>query len=356
MSVAMEPAQPVAAASAFALPDSTGTRLEIGDFSFKTEIASEGFKIAAAAKKSAFVIATGEADGFVKESFRANETRVEFDFGITATQDGVSIDGGGRLATTISLNWSVGGLKVNAIQLALEPRANPRGSELHWTALGSFALSLGGVVHVTVEQIGAELDLGSSRDGVPPGAKELIPSLLYARNLGFRPPSGLGIRVESDFVSGGGFLFFDRDNEEYAGVLQLDFGRLSLTAIGLLTTRLPDGGQGYSFLIILSLELDPPLRLGPISLSAVGGLFGLRRALDTEALRSGLRNRTLDAVLFPRDPVANAGRLLAALRTVFPPARDKHVAGPRTPGGSRRSRRGTSRPASCAAPCRRSAR
>ena len=37
---------------------------------------------------------------------------------------------------------------------------------------------------------------------------------------------------------------------------------------------------------------------------------------------------TLDAVLFPKDPVANAGRLIAALRTVFPPTRDRHVAGP----------------------------
>ena len=111
-------------------------------------------------------------------------------------------------------------------------------------------------------------------------------------------------------------------------MLHLDFGRFAFTAIGLLTTKLPDGGEGYSFLIILSLELDPPWQLGPLSLSGLGGLFGLRRALDTVALRDGLRNRTLDAILFPKDPVANAGRLLAALRTVFPPTRDKHVAGP----------------------------
>ena len=70
------------------------------------------------------------------------------------------------------------------------------------------------------------------------------------------------------------------------------------------------------------------MQLGPLSISGIGGLFGLRRALDTNALRTGLRSHTLDAILFPQDPVANAGRLLAALRTVFPPARDRHVAGP----------------------------
>ena len=70
MSVAIEPAQPATAGPAFALPDSTGTRLEIGDFSFKTEIAKEDFKIAATTKKSAFVIAAGDGDPFVKETLR----------------------------------------------------------------------------------------------------------------------------------------------------------------------------------------------------------------------------------------------------------------------------------------------
>jgi len=330
MSVSMEPAQAAAAAGpAFAIPDATGTRLEIGDFTFKLELAKEGFKLAAATKKSAFVIAAGDADPFVKEALaKKKETRVEFDFGLTATQDGISVDGGGRLSTTISLNASVLGLTFQTLQLSLQPETKPGRSELRFEALGSFALKIGDVVNVVVDQIGAVVDIGSARNGAPDGAKELIPSLLYARDLGFRPPSGLGIRIDSGLVSGGGFLFFDREKEEYAGVLQLDFGRLSLTAIGLLTTRLPEGGEGYSFLIIFSLELDPPLQFGPLSLSAIGGLFGLRRALDTNALRAGLRSHTLDAILFPQDPITNAGRLLAALRTVFPPARDKHVAGP----------------------------
>src|SRR5881392_3999535 len=115
MSVAIEPAQ-AAAAPAFAIPDSTGTRLEIGDFTFKTEIKQEGFEIKAATRKSAFVIATGQADAFVKESLGKKETRVEFDFGVTATQDGISVDGGGRLSTTISLNKGVGPITLNTLQ------------------------------------------------------------------------------------------------------------------------------------------------------------------------------------------------------------------------------------------------
>jgi hypothetical protein len=258
------------------LPDA-GTRPEVGDFSFKAEIEQEGFKLAAANEEERFVIAAGDGDA-VRESRSARRRRASSSTsGLTATQDGISVDGGGRLSTTISPNTTVGPVTLQTVQLALEPEAKPRASELRFSALGSFGVDIG-PLHIQVEQIGATVNLGSSRDGAPSGAKELIPSLLYARDLGFRPPSGLGIRVESDLVSGGGFLFYDRDKEEYAGVLQLDFGRLALTAIGLLTTRLPDGGRGYSFLIIFSLELDPPLQLGPLS-PGIGGLFGPRRAL-----------------------------------------------------------------------------
>ena len=40
MAVAIEPAQPATRAPAFAIPEATGTRLEIGDFSFKGEVAN----------------------------------------------------------------------------------------------------------------------------------------------------------------------------------------------------------------------------------------------------------------------------------------------------------------------------
>ena len=328
MQLAISPAQPATAGPAIALPDATGTRLEIGDFSFVVDLSKDGFKIKAATRKSALVIVTGDGDSFIEDSLGATERRIEFDLGATADQNGVSLDGGGRLATTLPLDFSLGPVKVREVQLALGPAGTPTSSELALTAAVSFTFSVSWL-KIVVEQIGMTFNIGSTRGTSPDDALELGSSLLYFRNAGFKPPAGLGIRVDSDFVNGGGFLFYDKEKEEYAGVLQLDFGpRFTFTAIGLLTTKLPDGGKGYSFLIILSLELDPPWRIGPLGIGGLGGLFGLRRALDTDALRAGLRNRTLDAVLFPKDPVTNAGRLLAALRTVFPPTRDKHVAGP----------------------------
>jgi hypothetical protein len=43
--------------------------------------------------------------------------------------------------------------------------------------------------------------------------------------------------------------------------------------------------------------------------------------------REGVRNGTLDTILFPDDPVRDAPRLISALRTVFPPHADRHVFG-----------------------------
>ena len=61
---------------------------------------------------------------------------------------------------------------------------------------------------------------------------------------GLKPPTGIGLQVQAGPVSGGGYLFFDYDRGEYAGVLELAFAVLNLKAIGLLTTRLPDGLPG----------------------------------------------------------------------------------------------------------------
>ena len=86
MQLAIAPAQPATAAPAFALPDATGTRLEIGDFAFTVDLSKDGFKIKASTKKSALVIVTGDADSFIEDSLGATERRIEFDLGRPPTR------------------------------------------------------------------------------------------------------------------------------------------------------------------------------------------------------------------------------------------------------------------------------
>ena len=118
------------------------------------------------------------------------------------------------------------------MQLALTPASTPAGSEAAFAALTSFTLKLGPVL-IAVEQIGFTVNVGSSSDGSPPDASSSSRrSSTSARSASSSRP-GSGSASQSDFVNGGGFLFYDKDNEEYAGVLQLDFGpRYTFTAIG----------------------------------------------------------------------------------------------------------------------------
>jgi hypothetical protein len=146
--------------------------------------------------------------------------------------------------------------------------------------------------------------------------------------MGFRPPSGVGLAISAGAVTGGGYLFFDPDRGEYAGAAELSAGMLSLKAIGLLTTRLPDGRPGFSLLLVVTADF-PPIQLGfGFTLLGVGGLLGVHRTVALDALRAGVRTRALDAVLFPKGPVANAPQLIGALRTLFPPAEGRFTFGP----------------------------
>ena len=146
----------------------------------------------------------------------------------------------------------------------------------------------------------------------------------------FKPPTGVGLAIDVGVVKGGGYLYFDPDRGEYGGALELTFGdSLSLKAVGLITTHMPDGSRGFSLLIILTATFSPGLQLGfGFQLMGVGGLLGLDRTVDLEALARGVRTGAANSILFPVDPVANASRVLSDLRAVFPPAKGRLLIGP----------------------------
>jgi hypothetical protein len=136
--------------------------------------------------------------------------------------------------------------------------------------------------------------------------------------------------VNAAVVSGGGYLFFDPDHGEYAGALDLEFADfVELKAIGLISTRMPDGSAGFSLLIIISAEFGTGIQLGfGFTLLAVGGLIGLNRGMNLQALVEGVRTNAVDSVMFPTDIIANAPRILSDLRTFFPPQQGTFLIGP----------------------------
>ena len=149
-----------------------------------------------------------------------------------------------------------------------------------------------------MENIGLQSDLRFRQGNLGPAQLDIS----------FKPPNGVGLSVDAGVVKGGGYLYFDAEREEYAGALELVFsGFLTLKAIGLITTKMPDGSKEFSLLIIITAEFATGIQLGyGFTLLAVGGLLGLNRTMRLQPLAEGVRTGAINSILFPKDVIANA--------------------------------------------------
>ncbi len=148
-------------------------------------------------------------------------------------------------------------------------------------------------------------------------------------DFGFKPPNGVGLSIDTGVIKGGGFLYLDFDKGEYFGSLELEFQSLfSLKAVGIINTKMPDGSQGFSLLIIITAEFTP-IQLGfGFTLNGVGGLLGLNRTTKVDVLREGIKTNAIKSILFPEDVVANINRIVSDIKQVFPPYPDHFIIGP----------------------------
>jgi uncharacterized protein DUF6603 len=136
-------------------------------------------------------------------------------------------------------------------------------------------------------------------------------------------PDRVGGRLDAGVVKGGGTLKMLPDG--VAGTLGLTLTTFQVTALGSLRNA-----QGTpSFLAVLGVSFVPGIQLGfGFSLSRVGGLVGINRTVEVDALASRLRGGVLADVLFAANPRADSDRLLAALEEMFPPRAGRHLVGP----------------------------
>ena len=266
----------------------------------------------------ALVIDTSDGDGFIQSLLSGANVNSSFDVKARwRPSTGIVFEGGAGIELVIPTHLNLGPVEIEQLYLRL---AFTDEVPLRLEA----ALALGaaiGPLSVSVDRIGAagNFTFPPERDGNL-GVANLT--------LDFLPPTGLGVVVDAGPIAGGGFLSFEPATGRYAGILQLEAMGIAVAAVGLLDTRLPDGSSGFSFLIIVSVNL-PPIQIGfGFTLNGVGGLAGIHRAVMTEVLRQGLIHGTLDHIMFPRDPVRNAPQIISDLRAVFPPMTGRFVFGP----------------------------
>jgi hypothetical protein len=281
------------------------------------------FVIELAVKGAQFVFDKSRADGFLQAILPQDGLTAPFDFtvGWSSTR-GLYFLGGAALEANFPIQKTLLGiLFIHSLYCRILARADAQNRDVEVVASALFSVKLGPVT-VNLERVGFRAYLT-----FPP-----IGGNLGLANLDFRfkPPDGAGLAIDAGVVVGGGYLWFDPVKEQYAGAVQLEVGeRVSLTAFGLLTTRMPDGAPGFSLLVLIAATFDPPIDLGyGFRLHGVGGLVGVNRTVAVDRLRAGLRAGTASAILFPALPVRNAPQLVSDLAAVFPVAEGRFLFGP----------------------------
>lgn len=291
------------------------TRLEIGKLGWGLDVNAERAGVLMSLEKAALIISLGE-ESFLKQ-LQSGELRIDFNLGIVAdTRGGIHLEGGNRLQVSIPVGNSLLGIfTIYRLGLILGP--SPSGRDLALELSGAFSLKIG-PFRASVDRLGLLLDLKLAKGNL--GFIDLA--------LGFKPPNGIGMVLDAAIVKGGGYLFIDAPRGEYAGALELRIGPIGVKAIAILSTRMPDGSSGWSLLLLIYGQF-PPIQLSfGFTLTGIGGMIGLQHSVNIDALQAGMSSGVLDDILFPRDPVADAPRIINRLRVVFPQTPRALIIGP----------------------------
>ena len=113
----------------------------------------------------------------------------------------------------------------------------------------------------------------------------------------------------------------------FSGVLSATVPATTVTAFGQLDLAAPGGP---AFVALLGATFPAPgIQLGlGFALSGVGGVVGINKAVNRDALIAAIADGTAGELLFPPDPVAAAKRVVPRLPALFPTVPGRTVVGP----------------------------
>ncbi|WP_134741610.1 DUF6603 domain-containing protein [Nocardioides sp. 503] len=235
---------------------------------------------------------------------------VDLDLELTAA-DGIALHGSPSLSTRLS------GSDGRALQLA----AGVAGTEtprLDLSFATSLRASLPGVpIEVDLDGLGVRLPL-QLRLGTPvlPDPRDVLPEV----------PDGVSVTLDLPAVSGSGTLA--KVGDDLVGALAVRIPPMSASAFGVLAPA--RAGAPLSFLVILGATFPPPgVQVGfGFAITGVGGVIGVNRRVDRDALVSAVTDGSAAQLLFPADPTGAGASTLGSLPAIFPAARGSVVVGP----------------------------
>lgn len=273
-----------------------------------------GFGAALEINDAQISIESSDGDSFIQKLL-PKELAAPFSLAVEAREgQGVQLHGGigstpGQLELTFPLDLDIG--KVIQLREVFLAAGQSGGAT---TILG--AISGGatlGPIDMAVERVGLRVRFE------PTGTQ-----------FSFKPPDGFGLSITSPAIRAGGYLLVDEARGRYVGAIELVIvDSFSLVAIGILTTKKPDGSPGFSLLLLIAMKLPVPIPLGfGFFFGGAGGLLGLNRGVDLDRLRIGLRSGTADSILFPTDVVRRIDTIVRDLEESFPISQDTFLVAP----------------------------
>lgn len=331
----------------YALPRATGSRIELGEIAAVLTISASGARILFRLDHCALVIDSADKDSFVRKLLGGRPIRKVFSLGlgydselgfihevhvpptVDATGPEPPFDSSGpagppALEKTLPLGGGgLLGINVHEVVLRLAgERADDPGTG--WAvavgALVTFSTQLG-PVYLRVDRLG----LFAAVDTMTPSDERNL--RIVDAHVDATRPTGIALDLRTGPVSGGGTIQFDPATGDYVGALVLRVGkRVTITCVGLASTKDREGNDITSFLLIGTVE-HLGLSAGFLTFDGFGLLYAADRTLDVAAVRAALPSGQLKHVLFPADPVKHLPELVSALRTFFPPREGTHIYG-----------------------------
>ena len=264
----------------------------------------------------ALVIDPNGSDNFIKNIFGDKVREIKFPITVQwSNTKGISFVGSGTFEFEVNTHFKIGPIEFTNVKVALQA---PQGQNKVTTNIGTNIKGDLGAIVFTVDNIGLRVTLNLDEGNAGP----------FGIDIGLKPPTGVGLSIDAPPVKGGGFLNYDESTSTYTGGIELQFSKISFSAIGIISTKLPGGEKGYSLLVIISVEFTP-LQIGMgFTINGIGGLLGLHRTSNPDALRTGIRYNTLDHILFPKNIVENANTIISNLGQAFPARKDQFMIGP----------------------------
>ncbi len=305
------------------LGDSSATHLALSgiDAGLSINSVNDTFEVVLDAELNglALVLQASEGDSFLSSLLGDNPQSLNLPLGFEwSSISGISFKGSSGFVVELYPHLQLGPVNIDALQVRLYAPLSSSDPEIK-LEIGADISAVLGPLQLTINGIGFELN--ATFNGGNYGPFEL--------STGFKPPTGVGISIDTAGLSGGGFLSFDPDKGEYFGAIELTFQDLiSLKAVGIINTKMPDGSKGFAMLILITAEFTP-IQLGfGFTLSGVGGLLGVNRSTNIAALKSGVKTGAVNNILFPPDVVANITTIISDLTTIFPVTQDHFLIAP----------------------------